>query len=493
MKLLTNHSFETRDSADVLIVPLWTKKGKIQWPSCLEAKKALYDAALQAGDFNGAESEISLFYVPKQKEPRVLLVGLGEADHVTMESVRRAYGIAAKAAQGCKAKSVNLIVPELTDVPSDELLRSLAEGVLLVNYAYTGQKQKQEKGGPVLIEEIRVITSAKQAAKVLEKALIICEGVYFARDLVNGNADDITPEYLGMVAKGLAKEYPTIKTTLYDKKRLAKEGFGLILAVSQGSSRDPAMIVAEYKGNSKDKSSTVLIGKGVTYDTGGLNLKPTGSMETMKCDMGGAAVVLAVLQTAAELGLKRNITVVVPCVENGISATSYKPGDVYGSYSGKTVEIGNTDAEGRLILADALAYAVKNLRPSEIIDVATLTGAMEIALGNECTGLFCNQDALADALLRAGRVTFERVWRMPLFEEYREQLRSDIADIKNHGGRPGGSITAALFIKEFLGKEVPWAHLDIAGTAFLNEKKRYHPKYATGIGVRLLIEMIESL
>jgi leucyl aminopeptidase len=369
----------------------------------------------------------------------------------------------------------------------------MAEGILLANYAYHGQKQMSEKDAPSLLESVNFITASKNAHKVVDKAETICEGVYFARDLINGNADDVTPGYLTQVAVGLSKKHPKIHTTIFDKKKLEKEGFGLILAVSRGSHHDPVMIVAEYKGNPKDKKATVLIGKGVTYDTGGLNLKPTGSMETMKCDMGGAAVVLGVLDVAAQLNLKQNITVVVPSVENSISSMSYKPGDVYKSYSGKTVEIGNTDAEGRLILADALAYAVKKLNPKEIVDVATLTGAIEVALGNECSGLFCNNDVLADALLRSGRITFERVWRMPLFDEYKEQLRSDIADMSNHGGRSGGAVTAALFLKEFIDENIPWAHLDIAATAYLKDKKRYHPKSGTGIGVRLLIEMIESL
>jgi leucyl aminopeptidase len=490
MKFSTVQTPDQRKAADLFVIPLFTVKGKVEWPHGLDGKKAGYDAALKTGDFKATEGELSLQYAPKGKEARVLLLGLGDVDHATVETLRRAFSAVIKTTSTYKLKTANILVPKIQALSEEEILRGMTEGLLLSNYAYIGQKADAK---PTLLEQICFITSAKNALKVAAKALVICEGVYFARDLVNGNADDITPSYLAQAANTIAKKYPKIKTTIFDKKRLEKEGFGLILAVSQGSHIPPALIVVEYKGNPKDKKATVLIGKGVTYDTGGLNLKPTGSMETMKCDMGGAAAVLATLQVAAALGLKRNITVVIPSVENSISSTSYKPGDVYKSYSGKTVEIGNTDAEGRLILADAIAYAVKKLHPSEIVDVATLTGAIEVALGNECTGLFCNQDVLADAILRSGRITFERVWRMPIFEEYREQLRSEISDICNHGGRPGGAITAALFLKEFVGKDIPWAHLDIAGTAYLKDRKRYHPKYATGIGVRLLIEMIENL
>lgn len=266
---------------------------------------------------------------------------------------------------------------------------------------------------------------------------------------------------------------------------------GLLLAVNRGSDSDPAFIIIEYKGNPKSKEKTVLVGKGITYDTGGLNIK-VSNMETMKGDMGGAAAVMGTIVAAASLDLKVNVTAVIPTTENSISSRSYKPGDIYKSYSGKTVEIGNTDAEGRLILADALAYAVDHLKPTRLIDLATLTGAMIIALGTETIGLFSNNDALADGLIRSGSDTYERVWRLPLHEEYRDQLKSDFADIRNIGGRAAGSITAAIFLQEFVGK-TPWAHLDIAGTAYLEDgAKRYHPKYGTGSGVRLLIDFLEQ-
>ena len=267
---------------------------------------------------------------------------------------------------------------------------------------------------------------------------------------------------------------------------------GLLLAVNRASSRDPTFMLIEYKGDPKAHDLTVLVGKGITFDTGGLNLKPTGSMESMKCDMAGAAAVLGVIQAAAALGIKKNITGVIAATENSIGSRSYKPGDVYCGYAGKSVEIGNTDAEGRLILADALAYAVKNLKPSRIIDLATLTGAVEVALGNEAIGLLSNHDVLADLLIRSGSSTGERVWRLPLYEEYKDLLKSDVADIKSTGGRTAGCITAAIFLHEFVGK-TPWAHLDIAGTAYLNEAKRYQPKHATGVGVRLMLSLLESL
>ncbi len=233
------------------------------------------------------------------------------------------------------------------------------------------------------------------------------------------------------------------------------------------------------------------MGKGITYDTGGLSLKPTSGMQDMKCDMSGAATALGTIFAAAKIGLKKNVTAIVPSTENCIGSKSYKPGDVYIGYSGKTVEIDNTDAEGRLILADALAYASKKLKPSRIIDFATLTGAIIVALGEETTGMMSNNDELAAQLAKAGEATYERVWRLPLFEEYKQQIKSDVADLKNSGGRDASSITAALFLQEFIG-DFPWAHLDIAGTAHLSKARRYHPKNGTGVGIRLMIEFLEN-
>jgi leucyl aminopeptidase len=262
---------------------------------------------------------------------------------------------------------------------------------------------------------------------------------------------------------------------------------GLLLAVNRGSMRDPAFILVEYRGNPGSSDVTALVGKGITFDTGGLNLKPTGSMETMKDDMSGAAAVLGAIRAAAALKLKVNILGAIPTTENSIGSKAYKPGDVYRSYSGKTVEIANTDAEGRLVLADALAYVQKHYKPSRIVDFATLTGAVVIALGEEASALFCNDEGFAAKLMDAGSRSAERLWRMPLYPEYKELMKSTIADLKNSGGRAGGLCTSAAFLSYFV-KDVPWAHLDIAGTAFLSSPKHYHTTNATGVGVRMLVE-----
>lgn len=485
------HSLTARKKADALLVPITQDHGKDVWPSFLKKRPPECEGPLHLNDFSAKEGESIVIYPAKQEEPRWILFGLGDAASLTTEKLRRGYSIAAKQALKLSCKSINVLTPSLKYLAEEQLFQGASEGIYLSNYRFDLLKGKEAKRTP-LIKEIHWITDYKKALPIVQHAYTISEGVHMARDLVNGNADDVTPEYLTEVAKGIAKKEKGVKVTILDRKQMAKLGMDLLLAVGRGSTNPPYLITLEYKGAPKSNEQTVLVGKGVTYDTGGLNIKPTGSMETMKCDMGGAAAVLATFATAVKLKLKINLVVVVPTTENSVDANSYKPGDVYGSYLGKTVEIGNTDAEGRLILADALAYSVEHFKPTRIIDVATLTGAIEIALGNETTGLFSNNDALADGLIRAGSDTFERVWRMPIHEEYREQLKSEIADIKNHGGRSGGAVTAAIFLQEFVGK-TPWAHLDVAGTAYLNEPKRYHGRFGTGIGVRLLTEYLESL
>lgn len=485
---------QKRPAADLLVVPLIQGKGHPTWPAALGRSSAALDIPIKLGDFEGKEGQISVQYHAKEGEPRTLLLGLGGAETLTVEKVRRGFALAAKTARTLKAATVALLMPTQKVLSEEELLKGALEGIFLANYSFDFHKAHTLKETPpFVIKGLQLVTSCKEVKAITERLYAIAEGVHSARDLVNMGADLVTPHYLAEHARKIAAANKKIRLTVFDKKQLEKEGFGLLLAVGRGApvGHEPVCIIAEYHGDPKSKETTVLVGKGVTYDTGGLNLKPTGYMETMRCDMAGAAAVLATLQVVAALKLKKNITVVVPAAENSIGSRSFKPGDVYSSYSGKTVEVGNTDAEGRLILADALHYAVKKLKPTHIVDLATLTGAVEIALGSEATGLFSNNDVLADRLLRAGTTTYERLWRFPLYEEYKEGLKSPIADLKNHGGgRSAGSILGALFLQEFI-DGVPWAHLDIAATAFLSEAKSYQPKHATGIGVRLLVEFLD--
>ena len=343
-----------------------------------------------------------------------------------------------------------------------------------------------------MIEKVCWIGLDKRGEEWIEKAQTIAGGVYFARELVNGNADDVTPRMLANTALAIEKYSSKIKTTVYDKKWLQQKKMGLILAVNRGASVDPYLIQVVYKGNPRSKEHIVLVGKGVTYDTGGLALKTAEGMVSMKCDMAGAAAVLGAVQVTAALDLKVNVTALIPAVENSIDALSYKLGDVYRSYSGKTVEITNTDAEGRLVMADAISFAVETLKPTCIIDLATLTGNVVMALGEERAGLFTDDERLSSDLMAAADKTGDFLWRLPIQSEYKEAFKSDVADLTNSSaGREAGAIKAALFLQEFVGS-TPWAHLDVAGTAYLTRPKYYHPTKATGYGVRLLVEFLEK-
>lgn len=486
---------DKRKRGDVLLLPYWKgKKGSIpafhlkkKWPSLL-------DQILHSEDFKGKEGEVLLFYVDGEIEQRFCLVGLGDKEKVSREALRRSYGTATKLILSKRLKNINLVVPQVEGIEETVLVQSIAEGLLLPNYVFHRYKNRDPKEAEEpLLQSIGWIGLSKGAFEIVSSTFKVCQAVNFARDLINGNADEVTPQYLAECAKEIAKKHPAVRTTIFDKKRLEKEKMALLLAVNRGASQDPVMIIMEYRGNPKSKDTTVFVGKGVTYDTGGLNLKPTGGMETMKCDMSGGAICMATILAVSELKLKVNLTVVIPSTENGIDAKSFKPGDVYSSYLGKTVEMTNSDAEGRLILADALSYAVKHLHPTRLIDMATLTGAMEISLGSEAAGLMATDDALAEKLLIAGEKTFERMWRMPLYEEYKERLKSDIADLKSWNGRSASSCVAATFLRSFVDEKIPWAHIDIAGTAFVAEAKKYLPKYATGYGVRLMVEFLRSL
>lgn len=475
-----------RHTADAIILPFWQHKKNPTAACDLKEFAALYALPVDAGDFKGKEAEVLFLYDAHQKEKRVVLLGLGEKEKCTSEILRRVYSNAVKAVLRKKCKSLNILLPKC-----DHACKSICEGVLLTNYKFDQLKGESLKEDPsALLTKVTFIGADKKELAMCEEAKEIIASVYFARDLVNGNADDITPQKLSQAAKELQKHYKKIHTTVFDKKQIEKEGMGLLLAVNRGASNDPAFIILKYEGDPRSKERTAIIGKGITYDTGGLNLKTSG-METMKADMGGAAAVLGTLRAAAALDLKVNLVGVIASTENAIGPDSYKPGDVYKGYSGKTVEISNTDAEGRLVLADALAYTEANLSPTRMIDLATLTGGVVVALGEEISGVFSDNAALIKGLVKAGEETHEIVWPLPLVKDYKEMLKSPYADLKNSAGRKASPITAALFLQQFV-KDTPWAHIDIAGPAFLSEPKFYYPTPGTGFGVRLLIEFLKQ-
>ncbi len=483
---------EKRREAELLAIPFWHHGQKAKSAMPLGKIEQSLKPALFSKDFNGKEGELLLVYSEGQKEPRFLLFGLGEEGHLSIESLRKAYAGVARFCQKKGIKDINVLLPvatELRSISVEDCLKGICEGILLTNYKWSQKSEKNNKNE--LLQSVCLIGTLSKYQPLFESFEQVSEAVYLARDLINGNADIVTPIYLGEVAKKLSSRFPTIKTKILDQEDLEKEKMGLLLAVGRGSSHSPLLIQMHYQGNPGSKEHTVLIGKGITFDTGGLNLKPSSSMETMRDDMSGAATVMGTIAAVAALKLKVNVTALVPTAENAIDANSFKPGDVYKSYNGKTVEIKDTDAEGRLILADALAYAAKNLSPTRMIDLATLTGSMVVALGEEMSGFFSNEDKFAKKLAEASEVSHELLWRMPLHQPYKELLKSDIADLKNIGGRPGGSILAALFLEEFVAN-IPWIHIDIAGTAFNTKEREYTPKNGVGFGIRLLVEFFQK-
>lgn len=493
MEFTSLPKLDKRKLSEMLVLPFFKEKKRVQPAAECPSLKQFFSAPLETHDFKGKEGEITIVYSKGACEKRIALLGLGERELVTTESLRRAYSSVTKVCLVKKITEVNVLMPMIPSVTSDDIVRGVSEGLLLPNYVFDQLKHESIQENPILLLKRAVLIGVDKHAEALAKKYAkIAIGVYMARDLVNGNAEDVTAQHLAHVAKDLAKKLPRVKTTVFNKKRIEKEKMGLLLAVNRASQKEPAFIIVEYRGKERSKEHIVMIGKGITFDTGGLTLKTHAGMETMRCDMAGAAAVLGTIHVAASLGLKVNLTAVIPAAENCIGSRSFKPGDVYKSSAGKTVEVTNTDAEGRLVLADAITYVKKKLKPTLIIDFATLTGAIQIALGSEASGMMTNDEALANAFVRAGSTTYERVWRMPLYDEYRELLKSAIADIRSTGGRGGGSIVAAMFLKEFVGK-TPWAHFDIAGTAFNDEAKRYLPKNGTGVGVRLMIDYLEQV
>jgi len=472
----------------VLVVPYF-KEDRGSPAQCCKAIELTNEQLhpIQLGDFDASFEQTVCVYQEDGKEPRTLLLGLGPASSITLERLRRAFATVSKWCRENKLEVANLLLPQIDSLTTEEVVRGVTEGLLLSNYKFSHKKPDQKQN---TLRTIRFVGDA--TSRQVQQTIAVCPAAAYARELGNESADRLTPPELAKAAQALSRTCDRLKITIFDEKRIKKEGMGLLEAVGRASLHPPRLIILRYQGKPTSKDHTVLVGKGVTYDTGGLNLKNPSGMEHQRSDMGGAAAVLGTMRALADLRLPINVTAVIPTAENAIDAASYKQGDVYSSYSGKTVEIGNTDAEGRLILADALSYAVDKLQPSRIIDFATLTGAIVVALGDAAAGLFCNDDTLAAELFAAGESSHDTVWRLPLIEDYQSKLSSDRADLSNVGDRGGASITAALFLQAFI-EDTPWAHVDIAGVRFRKDAKHYHPKGATGFGVRLTIDFLRRL
>ncbi len=478
---------------DMLLVPLAEDAADGEKTSLQDALGEPFRRAMS--DFTGkAGSNPILLYPESSRAKRVVLVGLGTVKTIDAERLRAAAAQGAQAAINMKAKTVGVVMPE-NPLDAETVSQALVEGFVLGSYRFRRYKTGEENG----FEGIeRIVLHAEQDEKVgrrgAERGRIVAESVITARDLVNLSPDEKTPTLLSRAIEKSAKKYG-YEIEIWDKQMIEEEGMRGLLAVNRGSMEPPTFTVLTWHPeNAVNERPIVLVGKGIVFDTGGLSLKPTkDSMDHMKSDMAGAAAVVGTFEALARLDMPLYVVGLIPATDNRPGENAFVPGDVLRMHSGKTVEVLNTDAEGRLILADALSYA-KSYRPELVVDLATLTGAIVIALGSEAAGVMTNDVEGASERLAsieaAGERSGDRVHRMPMYDEYGKALESDVADLKNIGGRDAGSITAAKFLEHFV--DYPWIHLDIAGTAFLDSPKPYRPKGGTGFGVRLLVEFLRD-
>jgi leucyl aminopeptidase len=442
---------------------------------------------ISSGDFSGKRDELAVVY-PPGPAARILLVGLGKPEEINRGSVRRAASASAKRARslGVPRAAFHLPAESRGSVTAVEAGQAIAEGLAQGVWQFNEMKRPPEDKKPAL-DRVDVLAPSETEAVVRghRTGAAIGAGQALARGIQVLPGNVCTPTYVAKTASDIASRHG-FGITVLDKAAIVKEKMGALLAVAQGSTEEPRFIALEYKGS--ERAPVVLVGKGVTFDTGGISIKPAQNMEEMKYDMSGAAAVLGTFEALGRLRPPVHVVGLIPSTENMPSGTAVKPGDVITSLSGKTIEVINTDAEGRLILCDALAYA-KRYQPACVIDIATLTGAIVVALGHTASGVMGSDDALIEDVRAAGERAGERVWPLPLWEEYRDLMKSDIADVKNAGGRPAGSISAGWFLREFV-DGFPWAHLDIAGTAYTDRDEAIRVKGPTGIGVRLFTEFV---
>lgn len=495
MKFQAKISEPTKVEVDLVAVFVWLGKKEKETVWSEEAKKV--DAALGGmlteiatiEDFEPKQGSTLLIHTHgKIAAKRVLLVGLGKPTELSIFHVQT---IAASIGRVAKKVAAKRVAVALTSELSSQ---GMVEGIRLGTYTFIKHKSEEEQKKEKSIDEVFLLAPPNRldgVANGIAKGQMVADAVIFARDLVNDPPSTTTPAYLANVAKSLAKHNKAMTCEVMGPAEMEKLGMGALLGIARGSDEEPRFIKLVYDRGSR--KTVVLIGKGITFDTGGLSLKNANNMETMKLDMAGAAAILGVFSVLSILKPKCKVVGLISATENMPGPKAVKPGDVLRAMNGKTIEVLNTDAEGRVVLADALSYAGEKIKPDLMIDLATLTGACVVALGHEYAGLFVNNDPLAKDIEDACKSSGERLWRLPLVKEYREKMKSNVADIKNIGGdRYGGAIAGALFLQDFVPEGTPWAHLDIAGPAFAEKDAPLTPLGGTGYGVRLLIQYLTS-
>jgi len=461
-----------------------------------KALEGVISRLIKSDEIKGKLDEVNIIHsLGRLAADRVVIMGLGKKEELTPDKIR---GAIAKTCRQLKKQRVEDTATVahgsgVNDITPEGSAQAITEGVLLGLYSFRKHITEKEDE-QVEIKKLTIVYSKANDVHLLEKGSskgrILAEAANLARDMVNEPANYMTPGDMAEMAGEVAKEN-NLELTVLDKKEMQKLGMGALLGVTQGSCQPPKFIIIKYKGTNTDEIDLALVGKGITFDSGGISIKPSNKMEEMKTDMAGGAAVIAAIAAVAQLKPEINVMAIVPAVENLPGGSALKPGDILTTMTGKTIEIISTDAEGRLILADALGYANK-LKVKRIVDVATLTGACQVALGSICTGVFGNNQQLVDKIVAAGAEAGEPMWQMPMYDEYKEQNKSDIADIKNAAKGGAGAITAAQFLAEFAG-DTPWVHLDIAGTSFGDKERKYYTKGATGVPVRTLVNLVVAI
>ena len=458
-----------------------------------EALGGAISELIGSGEFEGKLNQISVVHtrgaIPLK---RVLVIGLGKRDEFDLDRTRLTSSKAVIHIRDMGLKEFLTGLHNLIMFNRSTAAEAVVTGTLMGLYRFTKYKTVESDEAKEVEEFTLMDRGETEIAEVREGARrgrIVAEAVNFARDLSNEGGNNMTPTKMAEKASEMADDYG-LKLQVLDRGEVQRLEMGAFLGVAQGSDQPPKFIIIEYKPGEEGLDTIVLVGKSITFDSGGISIKPSEKMEEMRYDKSGGCAVLGVMRAVSELGLPINVVGLLPATENLPSGSALKPGDVLRSSSGKTIEVINTDAEGRLTLSDALTYATR-YKPKAIIDLATLTGACVVALGNHASGLLGNDEALKEKIKRAAEASGEKVWELPLWEEYDEQIKSDFADVKNVGGREGGAITAAAFLKKFV-EEYPWAHLDIAGTAWTVEERGYFSKGATGVGVRLIVQFLRN-
>jgi len=444
-------------------------------------------------DMEGKLGRFSIIPIPGEKPAqRILLAGIGKKENLTKDTIRNISGKIAQKARELKLKEFSIIAPPSFVIDQISSVSQITEGSKMALYRFDKFKaEKVEKSPDLTI----VVSKSKKISQTIKTSEIIADGTIFTKSIANLPPNECTPTTLADFAKVISKKNK-MKCNIISKLELKKKGFGGIIAVGKGSKNEPKLIVLEHNRGKSNEKPIVLVGKAVTFDTGGISLKPGAAMDEMKFDKCGGCTVLGIMKAVSELKLPINVVGIIPSVENMPGGEAYRPGDIVKLFSGKTAEILNTDAEGRLILADALSYGEKHYSPKAIIDFATLTGACIVALGNNVAAIISNDEKLATKIKDASKKTTESIWELPLTQDFMDMIKSEVADMKNVGiGRAAGTITAAAFLKNAIEK-TPWVHVDIAGVAWTQtatKEKSYNPKGATGFGVRLILDYLQNL